>query len=143
MIKNKNISLVVALATTLMACNSTTDLPTTEKLPGKFYVVSIQGKRVIDNSHAQLSFNADNKLTGSASCNNISSSYNSKNHSLSIGAIATTRKMCKPALMDQETLLLQAISKVKRFQLISGQLSMYDQQGQLQITAKRIKKTQP
>ena len=53
--------------------------------------------------------------------------------------MAVTRKMCLPALMEQESRLLQALGKVKRFQLNNGELTMYDQQGSLQIKAKRTK----
>ena len=77
------------------------------------------------------------RLSGNASCNNISSNYTSQNNSLDIGPLATTRKMCLPALMTQESQLLKALGKVKRFQLHNDELSMYDQQGGLQIKAKR------
>ena len=101
-------------------------------------IKSIQDKAVIKKSAARLSFNAESRLAGSASCNNISSSYKSQNSTLTIGAIATTRKMCLPALMEQESQLLRALSKVKRFQLHNDQLSMYDQRGILQVQAQRL-----
>jgi heat shock protein HslJ len=47
--------------------------------------------------------------------------------------------MCLPALMIQEAIMLQALSKVRRFQLNNDQLSMFDQQGTLQLMAKRTK----
>jgi len=133
------LSLLAILSTALAACNSSTALAPIETLPGNWLVESIQDKAVIKNSAARLRFHSDNKLSGSASCNNISSSYNSQNSALTINPIATTRKMCLPSLMEQETQLLRAINKVKRFQLNNGLLSMYDQQGVLQIKAKRLK----
>ncbi len=135
----KQLVLLVTISTTLTACNSSTGLTAPETLPGIWLVESIQGKAVMTKSMAQLNFNQENKLTGSASCNNISSSYSTQNNSIHIGPVATTRKMCLPALMEQETRLLQALNKVKRFQLNNGQLSMFDQQGALQLKAQRTK----
>jgi heat shock protein HslJ len=47
--------------------------------------------------------------------------------------------MCLPALMIQEAKFLQALDKIRRFQLNNDQLSMFDQQGALQLKAKRTK----
>lgn len=135
----KRLTLLVAISTTLAACNSSSALPVLEKLAGSWQINSINGKLVIANSKAELIFNRENKLSGSASCNNMSTSYSSKNNAISIGPIATTRKMCLPALIAQEKNLLQALGKVRRFQLYNGQLSMFDQQGSLQLKAKRTK----
>ncbi|KGJ87739.1 META domain-containing protein [Colwellia psychrerythraea] len=135
----KRLTLILALSTQLIACNSSTTLPTPETLSGSWLVQSIKNKPVISQSSARLTFDQKNKLSGSASCNNISTSYSLQNNSISIGPIATTRKMCLPALMQQESLLLQALGKVKRFQLNNDQLSMYDHQGSLQIKATKTK----
>ncbi|ALO35006.1 hypothetical protein CMT41_09990 [Colwellia sp. MT41] len=135
----KRLALLVAISTTLAACNSSPAVPSQETLPGSWLVQSIQDKAVMMQNIARLNFDQTNGLSGSASCNNISSRYSIQNNSLNIGPIATTRKMCAPALMAQESRLLQALAKVKRFQLHNGELLMYDQQGGLQIKAKRAK----
>ncbi|PKI17529.1 META domain-containing protein [Colwellia sp. 12G3] len=135
----KRLALLVAILITLTACNSSSSIPAHETLTGNWLVGSINGNPVITGSIVQLKFTLENTLSGSASCNNISTSFSSQNNSINIGPIATTRKMCLPALMDQEALVLQALSKVKRFQLYNGQLSMFDQQGSLQLKAKRTK----
>jgi len=134
----KKITFLIALSTTVTACSSAIP-PSPETLQGSWKIQTIQDKELLDNSTAQLLFNEDNNLSGSGSCNRLSTSYNSQNNALTINPIATTRKMCLPALMEQETRLLQALSKVKRFQLNNGHLSMYDQQGILQIKAERTK----
>jgi len=133
----KQLLFLLTVSTTLSACNSSSSLPSPERLPGSWIISSIQGKPVIADSKAKLVFTEENKLSGSASCNNISTSYSSKNSTLKIAPIATTRKMCAPALMEQEAILLQSLNKVKRFQLNNGELSMFDQQGRLQLKAKR------
>ncbi|TMM41483.1 META domain-containing protein [Colwellia ponticola] len=139
MLPIKRIALLAALSTTLAACNSNSTLSSSAALPGSWHVSSIQNKAVIANSNAQLTFNTENKLSGSASCNIMFASYTLNADKIDIGPVATTQKMCLSASMDQEQLLLQALNKVKRFQLNNDELSMYDQQGVLQIQAKRTK----
>jgi heat shock protein HslJ len=134
----KRLVLLIAISTALAACKSTP--PSAPKtLLGSWLVSSINDKTVIAKSTAQLKFTPKNMLSGSASCNNISSSYSSQKNAVNIGPITTTRKMCLPALMIQEAIMLQALSKVRRFQLNNDQLSMFDQQGTLQLKAKRTK----
>jgi heat shock protein HslJ len=135
----KRFALLVAISTTLAACNSSSTLSAPEKLTGSWLVDSINGKPVITKSTTNLKFTEENMLSGSASCNSISTSYSSQDKAISIGPIASTRKMCLPALMDQEAIFLQALSKVRRFQLNNGQLSMFDPQGTLRVKAKRSK----
>jgi len=133
----KRLVLLVAISTTLTACNSPSALSSPEKLLGSWVVSSIQDNPVIANSKVKLVFTEENNLTGSASCNNISTSYSSQNNTLKIAPIATTRKMCSPSLMKQESILLQSLRRVKRFQLHNGELSLFDQQGALQLKANR------
>jgi heat shock protein HslJ len=139
MIDIKRLTLLAAVSTIITACSSSSIIPEPESLSGNWLVDSIKGKPVIAKSTAQLKFDPKNRLSGSASCNNISTSYNLQQNAITIGPIATTRKMCMPALMDQEANLLQALGKVKRVQLKNGQLSMFDQQGALQLKAKKTK----
>lgn len=134
----KQLTLLMATSATLTACSSSNP-PPPETLLGSWKVQTTQEKAVINNSSARLSFNHENKLSGSASCNNFSSSYSTHDNALTITPMATTRKMCSPALMEQELQLLRALNKVKHFQLNNDQLSLYDQQGALQIKAKRTK----
>lgn len=135
----QKLALVAAISTTLTACNSSSPLPAVESLKGSWLVETIIDVPIIAKSQVELSFNTESILTGTASCNNITSNYAIQNNSLNIGSIATTRKMCLPALMDQESNLLQALSKTKRFQLNNGQLSIFDQKGSLLLQATRKK----
>ncbi|MBU2871498.1 META domain-containing protein [Colwellia sp. E2M01] len=136
----KNFLLGATFSILLTACsNPSPVLPEPETLAGYWLVESINDESVIKDSKVDLIFTAENQLSGTSSCNNFSTSYSQENNSLTLGNMATTRKMCLPALMEQETTVLHALSKVKRFQLSNGQLSLFDQQGVLQIQAKRTK----
>jgi heat shock protein HslJ len=133
----KTLTLLIAISTTITACSNKNSL-SSETLHGNWKIQAINNKPV-NNSTAYLNFNKENKMSGSASCNNLSSSYSTKDNTLTIFPIATTRKMCSSDLMEQEARLLQSLNKVKLFELDNGQLSLYDQQGQLQVKAKRTK----
>lgn len=136
--KIRQLSILLTLFASVAACSSK-EAPIQETLVGNWQVISIQDKAILSKSTVKLTFSSENRLTGSASCNNLSSSFQSKNSALTIGPAATTRKMCLPALMDQESSLLRALSKVKRYQLINGELSLFNQQGVIQLSAKKIK----
>jgi len=137
--KGKQLSFFVALLTTMTACHSSAVISSPEALPGHWIVQSIQDQPIIAKSTAKLIFSPENRLSGLAYCNNISTSYNTQDNSISIAAIATTRKMCSPALMEQESTLIRALDKVRRFEISNGQLSLFDQEGTLQLKAKRTK----
>jgi len=137
-IKAKQLVLLATVSFTMTACSNVSP-PALETLSGNWKVMSIQDKQILTNSSVKLNFSPDNSLSGSASCNNLSSSYQTNNNSLIIAPIATTRKMCLPALMEQESNLLRTLSKVKRYQLNKGELSLYNQQGLIQLKAERVK----
>jgi heat shock protein HslJ len=56
-----------------------------------------------------------------------------------MGPIKTTRKMCSPELMQQESKLLKVLTKVKRFEVDNDQLTLLDHQGKPQLRAQRVK----
>ena len=124
------------LCVMVTAC-STAPLPPQETLTGNWSVDTIQSKSILSESSVDITFNKDETLTGSASCNRFSSNYILEGNDLTIKPMAVTRKMCSPASMTQESMFLQSLSKVKRFQLNNGQLSLFDQQGAIQISASR------
>lgn len=129
---------ITILVSLLTAC-SHSSAPKMNTIIGQWQVISIQETPVLNKSIVNISFDKENKLSGVASCNNISSQYTQNDNALIIGPVATTRKMCPPTLMSQESLMISTLSKVKRFQLMDDSLTMYDQKGAIQIEAQRIK----
>jgi heat shock protein HslJ len=126
------------MSTSLAGCSNNVDKTSADTLPGSWTVLAITDTQVINNSKVTLTFDVDNRLSGTASCNNIFSNYSLENNSLKIAAIGSTRKMCSPMLMKQESKLFKALKQVKRFQLNNGELTMYNQQGTLQLRAIKI-----
>ena len=129
--------MLLLIGTSLISCSKSSIVPTEETLIGDWQVETIQEKSVIAKTNVNLTFNQAFQVSGAASCNNISSHYTQQNNSLTIGPVITTRKMCNPTVMEQESKMLTTLTKVRRFQLNNGQLTLLDQTGSVQIQAVR------
>jgi heat shock protein HslJ len=58
-----------------------------------------------------LNFGADNKVNGSAGCNNYNGSYQLNGDQLAIGPLASTMKACSDVVMGQESFYLMNLQK--------------------------------
>ena len=72
---------------------------------------------LIDNSHLTMTLGADGRAYGNAGCNHWFASYTLQDKTITFGAVGNTRKMCAPALMEQEQRFLQALGKVQRWDI--------------------------
>ncbi|MBC3464671.1 META domain-containing protein [uncultured Pseudomonas sp.] len=80
------------------------------------YVLEWIGERpLIDYSHLTLTLANDGRAYGNAGCNHWFASYTLDGEQLSFGKIGKTRKLCAPALMEQEKRFLQALETVQRW----------------------------
>ncbi|BAN50206.1 META domain-containing protein [Metapseudomonas resinovorans] len=110
----RNALLLAALAATLGGCAS--DRPHLET--GTTYQVEWIGERpLIDNSHLTITLGDDDRAYGNAGCNHWFASYSLENDKLTFGPAGSTRKMCAPALMEQEQRFLDALGKVQRWDI--------------------------
>lgn len=110
----RNTLLLAALATAVTGCAS--DRPQLET--GTTYQVEWIGERpLIDNSHLTITLGSDNRAYGNAGCNHWFASYTMDGDQLTFGAAGSTRKMCAPALMEQEQRFLDALGKVQRWDM--------------------------
>ena len=89
-------------------------------------VEDINGGGIIDNSHITIAFGGDGRISGSTGCNNFSGSYTQNATGLKIGALATTRRACVPALMNQEMAFLKIMQDVTGWSI--------DPQGRVSLT---------
>jgi heat shock protein HslJ len=139
----KQFIILTFLSAALLACNNTANHKTVgilqQELAGKWLISSIDEQTVINNAVPTLTFDINLSLSGQASCNNFLTHYIIDNKTLGMGPIKTTRKMCSPELMQQESKLLKVLTKVKRFQVDNDQLTLLDQQGKPQLRAQRVK----
>jgi len=80
---------------------------------GQYQITEIEGEAIVADSKPEFSLSEDGTLSGNTGCNNFSGKYQWVGTALSIGEMASTRKMCAPALMGQEQKLLGLLSSVK------------------------------
>ena len=112
----------------LSACSS---LPETQLQPLQSYQVEWIGERpLIDRSMLTLTLGDNNQASGLAGCNNWMAEYQLSGDRLSLDNIATTRKLCAPALMEQEQRFLAALATVQRWEFAEHQqLLLWPEQG--------------
>ncbi|MGO1460728.1 MAG: META domain-containing protein [Marinobacter sp.] len=114
----------VSSALVLSACaimpGADSDRVTTENLVqgGEWVVEDIGGKGLIDSSHVSMVFREDNRVGGNSSCNNYNGEYQLDGSEFTVGDnIASTRRACAPALMNQEDLFLKLLMNVSEARL--------------------------
>ena len=73
-----------------------------------------------------LAFSSDGQVSGSAGCNTFNGSFTSEGKTISIGSLATTRRMCpRPAgVMEQEQQFLQALQSAATADFESDRLEL-------------------
>ena len=91
----------------------------------------IGGGGIIDRSRATLTFDADGRISGSASCNQYSGSYALDRGALIFtSALVATQKACVPSLMDQERRFLAILGAARRIErLPTGALLLSTSEG--------------
>jgi len=97
-----------------------TALPSAPSIEGIVWrAEDIGGAGIIDSSRATLTFGADGRISGSASCNAYSGGYSLDHGTLSITSqLIATKKTCAPALMDQERRFLAILGAARRIELL-------------------------
>ena len=97
-----------------------TALPSAPSIEGIVWrAEDIGGGGIIDRSRATLTFGADGRISGSASCNNYSGSYTLDRGALSFtSTMVATQKACVPSLMDQERRFLAILGAARRIELL-------------------------
>ena len=115
----KKTLLIACAATALSACTATHN---TRLISSQNYQVEWIGERpLIDRSMLTLRLTDDKHATGLASCNNWSANYQLNGDKFNLSDIATSRKLCAPALMEQEQRFLAYLARVQRWEFAEHQ----------------------
>lgn len=119
--------LTVLAAAALAGCATNTDALKRDH----GYVLEWIGERpLIDNSHLTMTLGNDGRAYGNAGCNHWFASYRLEGDSLRFGPVGSTRKLCAPALMEQEHRFLDAMGQVQRWDVSEvEQLQLWPAQG--------------
>lgn len=71
------------------------------------------------------------RISGSGGCNRFTGSYQTESNTLSIGALASTRKACEESVMNQESKYLTALQAAQRYEVNNqGELNIFYQTAQ-------------
>lgn len=78
-------------------------------------VVSLGGKPVLQEPPITMTFAADGRLSGSASCNRFGAGYNVTGEGLAVDKGMSSMMACEEPVMAQEQLFLSLLERVMRF----------------------------
>jgi heat shock protein HslJ len=86
---------------------------------------------VLSGTEITALFGDDGSLTGSAGCNDYTTSYVIDGDAVTLGPVATTRKMCAEpeGIMDQESAYLAALESATAYQIKGNALKLTDADG--------------
>lgn len=118
-----------SLAILAGCCCAEPDVKTGAPLPGNWHVDYIEGAGVMDRSPAHYRFGEDMRLSGNASCNTFTGSYRIVDGAIEVGDLATTRRLCPPALMEQEERFLKTLRRAHSWDTHNGLMYLFDEQG--------------
>ncbi len=84
---------------------------------GRWLAEDIGGGGLLDQVRTVLELGPDGRVSGSGGCNAVSGRAELSGSALSFGPLATTRKLCPPAVMDQETKFLAALGGTRAWKI--------------------------
>ncbi len=101
--------------------------PTEESLLGTEWLLEdLGGAGVLDRVQATLAFFEAGRVAGNASCNRFTGSASiGSEGAFKLGQLASTRRACVPAVMDQETKYLKALESAERIALDGPHLLIF------------------
>jgi len=96
-------------------------------LKNEWLLEDLSGSGVLDNVQATLTFSETGKAEGNGSCNNFFGPAEISGNTLKLGPLASTRRACPEAVMDQETKYLKALQSAERLEWKDPYLLIYCQ----------------
>ena len=123
----KRLTLMALLGASLMGCAG----DPVKLQQNHTYVLEWIGERpLIDNSHLTVTLDDAGRAYGSGGCNHWFASYRRDGDALRFEQPGATRKLCAPALMEQEQRFLEALGQVQRWDVSGiGQLRLWPAEG--------------
>jgi putative lipoprotein len=86
----------------------------------------IRNRGVIDDQQSSINFTAEGQAHGFGGCNNFTGRYTLDGTTLTLGPLASTKKACPPAILDQETSFYEALSATRGHRIENGLLFLLD-----------------
>ena len=91
----------------------------------RWLLEDLSGAGVIDDAQATLEFADDGRVSGSTTCNRFTGPATVSGESISFGPLATTRRACPEALMNQERNYLAALAQAKQYEVQGSTLFLH------------------
>lgn len=99
-----------------------------KRLNTEWLLEDLGGSGVIDNLQTTLRFDSGDRISGQGGCNRYNAPAKLTGNRLTVTAIASTKKLCPPAVMNQENRYFQALQNAQRLRL-EGPYLLIDSQG--------------
>jgi heat shock protein HslJ len=134
--KSPLFALCIGLALSLLAgCAANPDqvAETTQAVtaPNQLVTSSWTAERIFaqtaDATESTVIFNEDGTVNGSTGCNNYQGAVDINGTAMGFGLLATTRKMCEPAVSGQEIVFLEALGSVHSWHRMGSTLELLDE----------------
>ena len=77
----------------------------------------------------EVHFGGEGELRGNGGCNGFFGSYELEGDKIEIGPLGGTQMACPPPVMERESLLMEVLAKVKRYERDGTELSLIDENG--------------
>jgi heat shock protein HslJ len=130
MIRLKWLVLIPAAAAALLAGCAGVKGSVPPNLVGTAWLVEdLEGAGVIDRLQSTLEFPEEGKAAGNLGCNRFTTGVTQSGPLLSFGMLASTRRMCPEAIMDQEQRYSSVLQKTRGSLLDGDLLYLLDQRG--------------
>ena len=98
-------------------------------LDGNWLVEDIGGRGVIDRARSTIAFDDQGRVSGSGGCNQFNGPVSIEGSSLTFGPLASTRRACTEALMNQEDRFFAALDAARTYRYDGSYLFLSDQYG--------------
>jgi len=105
------------------------DEPVPGGLGGAWLAEDIGGNGVIDDLQTTLEIKPDGSYGGNGGCNTYRGKLKVQNGTIAFAPAAATRKMCAPAIMDQEQKFFDSLGTVTSWKLENGILHLTGKEG--------------
>ncbi|MDO3385708.1 META domain-containing protein [Gilvimarinus sp. SDUM040013] len=110
-------------------------------ITGSWRVKTVMGESVGAESKSYLRFEDANRLSGNSGCNQFFGEYHYTDTQLTLAKdLASTRKMCLPAIMQQEQHFTRVLSQALSVTVDQSSLQLQDQNGAVVLEATLVNK---
>ena len=135
--KARRFAALVAAAFTLPAAAAPDD-----KVLGLWKIEQARSAPLLHKLNARIDFGADGRFSANGGCNAIAARYTLEGNALRLGPLATGRKACPEALMEQEDRVLTALERAASARVPDhGLLELLDADGTVLLRASRVPPT--